>query len=196
MPPCRARPSCFAAIADDSASAAAAALLVTVPTRRTTTVNFEGGRALCAIPRCRFASTRLESWSRIAHRPRTFAGPCDGLKCEDAGVCGLASRALGELGPAAAPAIPALRESLFIIDQPNLEAVDVLAKIGAPAIPVFLEVLDRGDYTVKWQVVRALGNMGEPARAALPALRRLSIQRTMMTAEVKKAIRKLGGDIA
>ena len=57
-------------------------------------------------------------------------------------------------------------------------------------------MLDRGDSTDKWMAARALGELGEPARIALPALRKLSIQRMVLaSAAAKKAIRKLGGDI-
>ena len=120
----------------------------------------------------------------------------DGLKCEDVNVSGLACRALGQIGPAAEPAIPALSEMAFIPDTEYSEAVDTLQKIGAPAVPVLVEVLDRGNSSVKWQAVKALGDMGEPARAALPALRKLAIQRiTLVSDAAKKAIKKLGGDI-
>lgn len=196
-----ARPELLAAITDESAEVRAAvslALLVAVPDPPDDDVEVpKAARVLLsdrALPVRVHAAGILVAYG--APPAKVLPVLCDGLKCEDANVSGLASRALGELGPAAESAIPALRESLLLPDQPNPEAIDALVRIGAPAIPVLIEALDRGDSTVKWGVVRALGNMGEPARAALPALRRLSIQRTMLTAEVKKAIRKLGGDVA
>lgn len=121
---------------------------------------------------------------------------CDGLKCPDVNVSGLASRGIGKIGPPAEAAIPSLRESLFMIEEPNHEAIDALSKIGAPAIPVLIEVLERGDSTGKWMAARALGDMGEPARVALPALRKVANQPEDFAATAaKKAVEKLGGDI-
>ncbi len=121
---------------------------------------------------------------------------CDGLKCKDINVSGLSSRGIGKIGPPAEMAIPALRESLFMLEEPNHEAIDALVKIGAPAVPVLIEVLERGDSTGKWSAARALGDMGEPARVALPALRKVANQPDSFAATAaKKAIEKLGGDI-
>ena len=121
---------------------------------------------------------------------------CDGLKCKDVNVSGLASRGIGKIGPAAEAAIPALRDAVFMAEEPNHEAVDALGKIGAPALPVLIEVLERGDSMAKWTAARALADMGEPARAALPALRKVANQPDSFAASAAtKAIEKLGGDI-
>jgi hypothetical protein len=127
---------------------------------------------------------------------------CEGLECEDLAAHCMACSALGRLGAAAVPAIPALRARALkgeadLKGEVDLKgALDVLIKMGEPAIPALIEVLDRGDSTDKWMAARALGELGEPARIALPALRKLSIQRMVLaSAAAKKAIQKLGGDI-
>jgi hypothetical protein len=121
---------------------------------------------------------------------------CAGVESEDVSVNSAACTALGRLGPAATPAIPALRDWVLKEKSPHKAALDALVKLGEPAIPALIELLDRGDNTDKWMAARALGDLGEPARAALPALRKLSIQRMVLaSAAAKKAIRKLGGDI-
>lgn len=121
---------------------------------------------------------------------------CAGVESEDVSVNAAACTALGRLGPAATPAIPVLRDWVLKEKMGPKAAMDALVKLGEPAIPALIELLDRGDNTDKWQAAIALGDMGEPARIALPALRKLSIQRTTLaSAAAKKAIRKLGGDI-
>jgi HEAT repeat protein len=132
----------------------------------------------------------------------------DGLKTGGEDVIDRAIQALGRLGPAAEPALPLLRETLFKAIEPGQELMDsresevvsyvleALKRIGAAAVPVFIELLERGDSLTKWNAARALGSMGEPAKAALPALRKLAIQRdTLVSPAAKKAIEELGGEI-
>jgi HEAT repeat protein len=121
---------------------------------------------------------------------------CAGLESDDSDVATAACSALARLGPAATPAIPALRDRVLGEPTGHKAAMDALVQLGEPAIPALIELLDRGDTTDKWLAAIALGDLGEPARIALPALRKLSIQRTTLaSAAAKKAIRKLGGDI-
>jgi hypothetical protein len=139
---------------------------------------------------------------------------CGGLARPDEPCAGDAADALGLLGPAAAPAVPALRDLALAPDAavarklpPGREfvrpadalaaaAVGALGKIGEPAIPALVEVLERGGPTAQSLAARTLGDMGDPARAALPALRRLALQTgNIASVWAKKAITKLGGDI-
>src|SRR5262249_58786928 len=53
----------------------------------------------------------------------------------------IAAGSLGQLGPDAAPTIPALRVALFDRHPPNSSALSVLAKIGEPGVAVLAEAL-------------------------------------------------------
>jgi len=122
---------------------------------------------------------------------------CEGVKSADPNVGGDAASAIGRLGPAAESAIPALRESVLAQDSPNYSVLATLGKIGPAAVPVLVEVLERGDSTGKWMAANALAEMGEPARAALPALRKLTAHPDLTArAAAQTAIKKLGGDIS
>jgi hypothetical protein len=120
----------------------------------------------------------------------------DGLMCDDINALGMTARALGRLGPAAEPAIPALRDSVLRRDEPNYESATALGKIGPPAVPALIEILDHNDKWGKYYAANALCDMGEPARAALPGLRKAATHPdSLVSAAAKKAIEKLGGDI-
>jgi HEAT repeat protein len=121
---------------------------------------------------------------------------CEGLTNPDPNVAGAATQSLGRLGPAAEPAIPALREAVLFSSEPNYSALETLGKIGLPALPVLIEALDRGDSLCKRVAADVLGELGEPARVALPALRKLTLQSDILVSgSAKKAIEKLGGNI-
>jgi HEAT repeat protein len=83
-------------------------------------------------------------------------------------------RVVGGLGPAAAPAVPALI-ALLRADDPELrqEAVRALGRIGpgaAPAVPALIELLEGPDDRL---AAEALGQIGPAAAAAGPALLRM-----------------------
>ncbi len=46
----------------------------------------------------------------------------------------------------------------------------VLVKIGKPAVPALIELLDAPTWVPRWKAVRVLGLMGPEAKEALPAL--------------------------
>jgi len=120
----------------------------------------------------------------------------DGVTDEDDVVACTAAYALGDIGPAAEPALPSLREALYRGEAVNSVAVDALGKIGTPAIPLLIEAVERGDDMVKWAAIDALAKMGEPARVALPALRKAATDPDdFVNNAAKKAIKKLGGDV-
>ena len=109
----------------------------------------------------------------------------------------LAAEFLGKMGPAAAPAIPALMDSLlfWISDGPFGEGetlafwytgAETLAKIGPAAVEALVERLKDRDLTSdrRWSAAIALGRIGLPlAEVALPAL---EIYRTDKDLRVKR----------
>jgi hypothetical protein len=92
-----------------------------------------------------------------------------------------AIEALGDMGPKAAPAVPAMIPGLY---HKDLRAVSATAcafsKIGpgaAPAVPALIELVQSGprsDTLEGWypykEAIIALGNIGEAARPAVPVL--------------------------
>lgn len=92
-----------------------------------------------------------------------------------------AIRALGDMGPQAAPAVPAMIPCLHHYDLSIVSATAcALSRIGpdaAPAVPALIEVVrsgPRGDnlegWYPYWEAIIALGNIGEAARPAVPVL--------------------------
>jgi len=103
---------------------------------------------------------------------------------EPKGLAGVQSlEALGDMGPDAAAAVPAL---LKLLEKPGLAMlgtrwgpahkaaiVRTLGKIGpaaAPAVPALLVLLKSNKPQIQWEVSVALGKIGPSARAAVPAL--------------------------
>lgn len=97
-----------------------------------------------------------------------------------------AMRSLGDLGDRAAPAIPQLLDLLsnsrpaakpFPPDQAPwvaYSAADALQHIGKPAVPALANALSDAKYSgVRRQILNALRQIGEPAPAAVPPLRRI-----------------------
>src|SRR5262249_29905417 len=78
-----------------------------------------------------------------------------------------AAKALGEIGPAAAPAIPDLAELLRDEDvSVRLAAVTALGEIGPAAkeaVPILIEALQDADAEISAAAVTALGQLREAA---------------------------------
>ncbi len=120
----------------------------------------------------------------------------EALGHSDLRIADTAAATLYEMGPAAEPAISELRDSVFSRKEPNYTAISALGKIGAPAVPALIELLERSDPTSKSLVASTLAEMGDAARGALPALRKASAHpNAAVSYPAKKAIAKLGGDI-
>jgi hypothetical protein len=86
-----------------------------------------------------------------------------------------ALRALAALGPAARSAVPTLL-AFLADDERAVEVVWTLGQIGtAEVVPHLVRLLDRGE-VLRRAVMEALGRIGPPARAAVPALRQLANQ--------------------
>ena len=98
-------------------------------------------------------------------------------------VRGAAAEAIGKLGPAAAPALPALvaasrkagnGSSYYIQDAIR----GVSRKQPEAVVPLLIEALNDSGNTLTGRVVAAitLGAIGEPARSAMPDLKKASIE--------------------
>jgi HEAT repeat protein len=150
-----------------------------------------------ADPRVRTVAAAILVGFDAARPDEVLPALCDGLKSDDLNVSGCAVVTLEKLGPAAEPAVGALKEAALRPENPNSSAPDALGKIGAAAVPALIEILERGDPTCKWSAADALAEMGEPARAALPALQKVaSHPDDMVQSAARKAIQKLGGHIS
>jgi HEAT repeat protein len=123
------------------------------------------------------------------------------LKDPDPGIRGWAVIALGNQGPAAASAIPALIEALPDPDLIQLRdivcltctylAADALAHIGPPAIPALKEALTKE--AARHQAALALARMGPRARAAAESLRPLlKAKGRIPRAQVAGALLRIG----
>jgi HEAT repeat protein len=85
-----------------------------------------------------------------------------------------AAWALGEIGPAAKDAIPALTKALKDKNPDVRSAAGAsLAKLGLPdkGLPVLIAVLEGPEWYYRKRVAIMLGEVGPPAKAAIPALK-------------------------
>ena len=102
----------------------------------------------------------------------------EGLHDFDRTVRCASSSTLGDMGNAAAPAIPALVGSLADeIEQVRINSVRALVAVGVPAIPALIAAFDHGELLVRENAVIAITGLAESnaktreaARAAIPAL--------------------------
>jgi hypothetical protein len=74
-------------------------------------------------------------------------------------------------------------------------AADALLKIGEPALPYLIRGLSSDNDSLQYSCAQILGKMGPPAKAALPALKKLSSKATYSKLKevVDKAIRQIQG---
>ena len=97
---------------------------------------------------------------------------------DDPEIASTASRAIGELGPVALPALPVLLAS-------EHGSPPALAKLGAPAIPVLVRNLENPNERVRRNAAFTLAEMGEPATPSLvEAMRHPSAEVRRLLAEV------------
>ncbi len=87
-----------------------------------------------------------------------------------------AVKALGDLGPEAAPAVPALIEAVqgegYLLRQLAIKSLGEIGEPAAPAVPVLVEALQDSDSDefVRMRAAHALGQIGPAAKEAGPAL--------------------------
>jgi HEAT repeat protein len=112
------------------------------------------------------ALARIEP--RADDLPRLVAA----LGSEDGYVAAFAAWSLGNLGSAAAGAVPDLVRALAR-DDTNAVVAGALARIGpaaAAAVPTLVEALGSEDADRRWRAARTLGRIGPSAEAAVEAL--------------------------
>lgn len=101
--------------------------------------------------------------------------------------------ALGQLGPDAAPAVPALAAAFRHPDDdvPRLVA-RTLAKIGPAAVPALKQSLSDPSQTVRRQAVESLGWIGQPAVGVL--IEALQNDKPAVRLSAARALGRLGPD--
>jgi hypothetical protein len=199
-----ARPELFTAFKDESAdvrSAAARAIWLSVPypPPEDDTETPKSARALLIDPdvRVRVYAAAILIPFKAATPSEVLPALCEALSLADDDILAAATNVLEQMGPAAEPAVASLRDAVFARAKPYHMAIDTLGKIGAPAVPVLVEILGHDDVSCRWQAANTLGTMGEPAREALPALRKVAAHpNTVLSSAAKQAIAKLGGEAA
>ena len=80
-----------------------------------------------------------------------------------------AAMAMGELGSAAAPAVPALLDAMGRYPG-NAYIAQTLEELKSAAVPAMVEVLEGSDPEMKRQVAKLVGGVGTDGLPALPAL--------------------------
>lgn len=108
-----------------------------------------------------------------------------------------AIEALGGMAPRAKEAIPLLISVLEHRAVGNCQAAESIGRFGeaaAIAVPVLIELLE-DDSVADWtrlMCARALGQIGAPARPALPALKRFSLTATSLDRwQIERAIERI-----
>lgn len=85
--------------------------------------------------------------------------------------------ALAELGPDAAPAIPALINALKHPSQDVRDAVNIsLARIGAPSVSTLTNLLAHGDLRAREAAVQTIMKFQLSVRLTVPALAKLAVE--------------------
>ncbi len=108
-----------------------------------------------------------------------------------------AAKVLGQMGPAARPAVPALLEALRDEDgQVSRAAAEALGKIrpGPDAIPGLMACLKNPRPFTRMQAAESLGCIGPPAQEAVPALKEaLEDKDVLMRLTTAEALYKITG---
>jgi HEAT repeat protein len=104
---------------------------------------------------------------------------------------------LSKLGPAAAPAVPALIDALkspqTLVRQNAALALGEVGPGAKAAVPALAEALRDREWVVRRQAAVALGRLGPDARPAVPALERLTRDaNSLVSKAAREALQKVG----
>jgi HEAT repeat protein len=113
---------------------------------------------------------------------------------EDPGVCLQALATLGDFGPHAVVALPALLAAVWTGDVRRRAMAGVaLARIGAPAVPSLIQSLAHPSADVRAKAAHILGKIGPDAAEAASALKALLEDRDEAAKqEAEEALRLIG----
>jgi HEAT repeat protein len=126
------------------------------------------------------------------HPATEFGALVDALQSDVDVVRFHAAIALGDLGPAGRPAVPALIHASLWDEEPSVRvgAAMALWKIdrkGPLVLHVLIKALDDANELICWIAVECLGQIGPAAREAVPALRQ-ALQRDFRLSLIKTAV--------
>ncbi len=129
--------------------------------------------AYLALLMCLAAPAQLRA-AEMIYQGKTTTQWIELLKSNDPGMRLSAAWALGEIGPHAVAAVPALI-AVFTDQNTNARwnALEAVGKIGpgaAQAVPDLIEVLKHQEATTRWKAAWSLGAIGPGASAAVPSL--------------------------
>jgi HEAT repeat protein len=118
---------------------------------------------------------------------------------QDTALAQFATRALGNFGPAAADAVPALtarvKNRSQSYDMLAVSSLTVIGRIGSQAadcVPVLIDVVRSGQSLYVDGAIRALGRIGPRAHDAVPDLVRIVTESRPNCAEAVKALGSIG----
>ena len=129
----------------------------------------------------------------IQNLRRKNARECRCKDFEFAIVRGRCAWALGRLGPAAKPALPALIRALGD-GWTQEQAREALVNLGPLALPVLIKTIKHRKWSVRWEALKVLVRLGPKAREALPAIReaqRANETYPIVVREATRAIRAI-----
>ena len=123
-------------------------------------------------PRASVRAAAAQALARLEPTAESVPSLSRALAHTDGYVRGFAAWSLGNLGPAAREAVPAMVEALGPDDTANVVAA-ALARIGpaaAEAVPALVADLRGPDPGRRWRAARTLGRIGPPAESAVTEL--------------------------
>jgi hypothetical protein len=125
-------------------------------------------------------------------RPLSHWSRC--LKSSQSEIRGSGFDALRGIGPEGVAAIPVLMELLADEIYTSATAAQLLGQIGPSAISVLLPALHSSEVGVRWGAVHALGEIGPPAKEAIPIIKQLvGDEDTEVCQAAMKALDKISG---
>jgi HEAT repeat protein len=132
--------------------------------------------------------------------PAALPGRFGVLSTSSPPICQQAAEALGEMGPHAREAVPALTAYLKDSELSSYHPYYALAlskidrQAAGAAVPALIEVLDGKTHAISRQeAAKALGEIGAQARAAVPSLQKaVKDPDVALRSEATDALKKIG----